>query len=88
LRGHLEDLLESVRKKAPRGEITLLIAPADGQITHSVPDADAAVPLARRVDELVKERGIDRKAALKIAARERGLTRREAYKQLLITRDE
>ena len=88
LRGHLEDLLESVRKKAPRGEITLLIAPADGQITHSVPDADAAVPLARRVDELVKERGIDRKAALKVAARERGLTRREAYKQLLVTRDE
>ena len=47
-----------------------------------------AIPLARHVEEIMKERGIDRKAALKFAARERGLTRREAYKQLLITRDE
>jgi hypothetical protein len=31
---------------------------------------------------------VDRKAALKLAARERGLTRREAYKQMLITRGE
>jgi hypothetical protein len=31
---------------------------------------------------------VDTKSALKVAARERGLTRREAYKQLLITRDE
>ena len=36
----------------------------------------------------MKARGSDRKAALKEAARERGLTRREAYKQLLVTRDE
>jgi hypothetical protein len=50
--------------------------------------AAAAVPLARRVDEIAIERGVDKKAALKVAARERGLTRREAYKQLLITRDE
>src|SRR6202521_39777 len=63
VRGHLEDLLAAARAKAPRGEITLLIAPADGQITHSVPDADAAVPLARRVDALVKERGIENSRA-------------------------
>lgn len=36
----------------------------------------------------MKESGGDRKAALKAAARERGLTRREAYKELLVTRDE
>jgi len=87
-RGHIEDLLAEVRKKAPRGEITLLIAPADGQATHAAPGLAAAVPLARRVDEIMEERNMDRKAALKVAARERGLTRREAYKQLLITRDE
>jgi hypothetical protein len=40
------------------------------------------------VDEIMNARGVDRKAALKQAARERGITRREAYKQLLITRDE
>lgn len=89
-RGHIEDLLAIARKKAPRGEITLLIGPSDGQTTHAESDAtaEAKVPLARRVDEIMKERGVDRKAALKQAARERGITRREAYKQLLITRDE
>ena len=45
-------------------------------------------PLSHRVDAIMKEIGVDRKAALKQAARERGLTRREAYKQLLVTRDE
>jgi len=86
LRGHIEDLLESMRKKAPRGEITLLIGTSDGQMVHHA--APAAVPLARRVEEIMKERGVDKKTALKKAASERGLTRREAYKQLLVTRDE
>jgi 16S rRNA (cytidine1402-2'-O)-methyltransferase len=90
LRGHLEDLVEAVRKKAPRGEITLLIGPPDGRAPHASDAAKPmkAIPLARHVEEIMKVRGIDRKAALKLAARERGLTRREAYKQLLITRDE
>lgn len=89
-RGHLEDLVEATRKKAPRGEITLVIAPADGQPQHATgaDHAQNAIPLARRVEDIILERGTNRKAALKQAARERGLTRREAYKQLLITRDE
>jgi 16S rRNA (cytidine1402-2'-O)-methyltransferase len=90
LRGHLEDLVAAVRKKPPRGEITLLIGPPDNQKKHAEQPGQAAskVPLSRRVDEIIKEQGADRKTALKQAARERGLTRREAYKQLLITRDE
>lgn len=89
LRGHLEEVLETVRKKPPRGEITLLIGSADGEAQHLTGDAaQAATPLARRVTEVMKERGVDNKAALKQVARERGLTRREAYKQLLITREE
>jgi 16S rRNA (cytidine1402-2'-O)-methyltransferase len=89
-RGHIEDLVEATRKKSPRGEITLLIAPADGQPQHSAgtDNPQNAIPLARRVEDIILERGTDRKAALKQAARERGLTRREAYKQLLVTRDE
>jgi 16S rRNA (cytidine1402-2'-O)-methyltransferase len=91
--GHLADLVESVRKKAPRGEITVLIGTADGVPAH-IQSGDSStkvtniVPLAKRVEQLMREQNIDRKAALKQAARERGLTRREAYKQLLITRDE
>jgi 16S rRNA (cytidine1402-2'-O)-methyltransferase len=90
LRGHLDELVAAARKKPPRGEITLLIGPPDGHAQHAV-DAENplnAIPLARHVEAIMRERSIDRKAALKLAARERGLTRREAYKQLLITRDE
>jgi 16S rRNA (cytidine1402-2'-O)-methyltransferase len=87
VRGHIEDLVAVVRKKPPRGEITLLIGPGDGRETN-VASSVNAVPLARRVEEIMKEGGADRKAALKQAAKERGLTRREAYKQLLVTRDE
>ncbi len=93
LHGHLEDLAESARKRAPRGEITLLVGPADGtpqqgRSPDGAPNVVSIVPLAKRVEQLMIERNLDRKAALKQAARERGLTRREAYKQLLVTRDE
>ena len=92
LRGHLEDIAAAVRKKAARGEITLLIGAAYGltaQAENAIGASPAVLePLSHRVDAIMKEIGVDRKAALKQAARERGLTRREAYKQLLVTRDE
>jgi len=80
LRGHLNELLESARKRAPRGEITLLIGPGADEPQH----VDPAISLRRRVEQIETEAGIDRKAALKQAARERGLGKREAYKQLLL----
>jgi 16S rRNA (cytidine1402-2'-O)-methyltransferase len=82
LRGPLAELLESARKRAPRGEITLLIGPGDPQAQK----VERNVSLKQRVDQLETEGGIDRKAALKQAARERGLGKREAYKQLLLER--
>jgi 16S rRNA (cytidine1402-2'-O)-methyltransferase len=82
LRGPLAELLESARKRAPRGEITLLIGPGDPQMQK----VDSTMPLKQRVEQLEAEAGIDRKAALKQAARERGLGKREAYKQLLLER--
>jgi 16S rRNA (cytidine1402-2'-O)-methyltransferase len=82
LRGPLAELLESARKRAPRGEITLLIGPGDPKMQQ----ADVSVSLKERVAQLEAEGGVDRKAALKQAARERGLAKREAYKQLLMER--
>ncbi len=89
LRGHLEDLLPELRRKTPRGEITVLLG-KDDKHARNTAAAGAAIgePLAHRVEEIMRERSVDRKAALKLAARERGLTRREAYKQMLITRGE
>jgi 16S rRNA (cytidine1402-2'-O)-methyltransferase len=82
LRGTLSELLEGARKRAPRGEITLLIGAGDPQTVQ----VDSSVSLKERVAQLEAEAGIDRKAALKQAARERGLGKREAYKQLLLER--
>jgi 16S rRNA (cytidine1402-2'-O)-methyltransferase len=82
LRGSLSELRDAARKRAPRGEITLMIGPAvEGEI-----QAAPAVSLKQRVSQLEAESGLDRKAALKQAARERGLAKREAYKQLLLER--
>jgi 16S rRNA (cytidine1402-2'-O)-methyltransferase len=89
LRGRLEELLPELRRKPPRGEITILLGKDDGQARNATAaEAASAEPLAHRVEEIMRERSVDRKAALKLAARERGLTRREAYKQMLITRGE
>ncbi|MGA7793763.1 MAG: 16S rRNA (cytidine(1402)-2'-O)-methyltransferase [Candidatus Acidiferrales bacterium] len=82
LRGSLAELRDAARKRAPRGEITLLIGPAVEGEAQAVP----AVSLKRRVEQLEAESWLDRKAALKQAARERGLGKREAYKQLLLER--
>jgi 16S rRNA (cytidine1402-2'-O)-methyltransferase len=82
LRGNLNELRDAARERAPRGEITLLIGPGE-----SVPQiVDLKVSLKQRVAQLEEESGLDRKAALKQAARERGLAKREAYKQLLLER--
>jgi len=82
LRGSLAELRDAARQRPPRGEITLLIGPAEEGEAQTVP----AVSLKRRVEQLEAESGLDRKAALKQAARERGLGKREAYKQLLLER--
>lgn len=84
LRGRLSELNEHIRQKPARGEITLLI----GSATEESRQAESAPPkpLVSRVDELMRDEQIDRKAALKQAARERGMTKREAYKQLLAYR--
>jgi 16S rRNA (cytidine1402-2'-O)-methyltransferase len=82
LRGSISELRDAARARTPRGEITLLIGPpVEGEV-QAVP----GVSLAQRVVQLESEGGLDRKAALKQAARERGLGKREAYKQLLLER--
>jgi 16S rRNA (cytidine1402-2'-O)-methyltransferase len=83
LRGDLAELLVRVQRHPPRGEMTLLIGgAAPGGAKAALPSE----PLQQRVEQLMREQRIDRKAALKTAARERGITKREAYKQLLSDR--
>jgi len=79
-RAALSELSASLEEKPIRGEITLLIgAPLPGQSTTR----DTTQSLADRVDELIRQAKLDRKEALKLAAKERGLTRREAYSKMV-----
>lgn len=79
LRGTLNDLAKKLNSDPLKGEFTLVVGPPMEQ--------DAAAPkgltLRQRVEQLISTESLDRKAALKQAAREFGIPRREAYKQLL-----
>jgi len=80
-RGRLFDLVQSLGDHPAKGEITLLIGPPE----PAAPGAHAGTSqsLAARVEELIHQAKLDRKEALKLAAKERGITRRDAYRQLL-----
>jgi 16S rRNA (cytidine1402-2'-O)-methyltransferase len=80
-RGRLTELFQSLEEHPAKGEITLVIGPPE----KAAPGihADTAQSLAARVDELMHQAKLDRKEALKLAAKERGITKRDAYRQLL-----
>jgi 16S rRNA (cytidine1402-2'-O)-methyltransferase len=80
-RGKLSELSASLEAHPARGEITLLIGPEDPSEARA--NLDSTQSLSERVDELIRQAKLDRKDALKLAAKERGLTRRAAYGQLL-----
>ena len=84
-RATLSELSASLEEKPVRGEITLLIGAAlPGQSTAT---GDTSQSLADRVDELIRQAKLDRKEALKLAAKERGLTRREAYSKIVASQE-
>lgn len=80
LRGRLDQLLPEMRKRALKGEITVLVGPPDSATGR--PRARRGVSVRTRVARLQKRKGLDLKAALKVVARELGLSRSEAYRRL------
>jgi 16S rRNA (cytidine1402-2'-O)-methyltransferase len=84
LRGKLSEIAASLEKRPARGEITLLIGAAEASDVSL--HGDSAQSLAARVEELMHQAKLDRKEALKLAAKERGLTRRAAYDELVSER--
>jgi 16S rRNA (cytidine1402-2'-O)-methyltransferase len=84
VRGTLPELAERIKMIVMKGEISLVVGaatPGQGVTSSTGPN------LRARVAELMKEGKLDRKAALKQAAKEFGITKRVAYKQLLIEND-
>jgi 16S rRNA (cytidine1402-2'-O)-methyltransferase len=78
LRGTVSELLDRAKGKTMRGEITLLVgtACAPGE-THP-----ASSLIKREIEKLMAEGGLDERAALKAAAKARGISRSEAYRLL------
>ncbi|MSO19888.1 MAG: 16S rRNA (cytidine(1402)-2'-O)-methyltransferase [Acidobacteria bacterium] len=83
LRGRCSEVLSVLQgREKVLGEITVLIGAAD---EHSVaaPQADTGnVPIADRVLQLMNEHGVSRMEALKRAARERGISKSQAWREL------
>ena len=81
VRGTLDELAAHYSGASAKGEFVLVIAQSAG------PDetAETEISLAARVAEL-ESSGMDNKAALKAAAKEFGLSRSEAYRQLQMSR--
>jgi 16S rRNA (cytidine1402-2'-O)-methyltransferase len=80
-RGKLTDIFQTLNEHPARGEMTLVIGAAE-KGARGV-NFDTAQSLAARVDELMHQAKLDRKEALKLAAKERGMSKRDAYRQLL-----
>jgi 16S rRNA (cytidine1402-2'-O)-methyltransferase len=78
LRGTAAQVLDTVKNRGEiKGEMVLLIGPAAEEETQ-VP----VVSLRDRVQQLVREEKLDEKSALKKAARERGISKSAAYREL------
>jgi len=77
-RGTVSELLERTKGKTIKGEITLLVG------TASTPEAarPAASPIKPEIEMLMAKRGLDQRAALKAAAKTRGISRSQAYRLL------
>src|SRR5262245_53439624 len=79
LRGPLSELIRHFEVHEPRGEMTLVIAGnRDDNLTP-----DNSVSISEQVERLIRDQGMDRNDAIKRAAHLRGLSKREAYRQLL-----
>jgi len=80
LRGSLPEILERLNEKPNiKGEITLIIDRGEaGEEAKAYP-----VSAAAHLRQVMEQLGVERKEALKLAAEERGVSRRELYQRLL-----
>jgi 16S rRNA (cytidine1402-2'-O)-methyltransferase len=74
------EVLEALKSRAAvKGEITLLIGMGE---ESALVDQASPVTVRRRVEQIMAEENVDEKAALKKVAKERGISKSEAYREL------
>ncbi len=82
LRGRAGEVLENLKARdAVKGEITLLIGKAEKQDARVGTDASVRSGVRQRVEQIMAEEKVDEKAALKKVAKERGVSKSEAYRE-------
>jgi len=80
LRGRAAEVLETLRSRGEvKGEITLLIAKLDEATQQPAP---ARTSVRQRVNQIMSQDNLDEKAALKKVAKEMGVSKSEAYREL------
>jgi 16S rRNA (cytidine1402-2'-O)-methyltransferase len=87
LRGPAKEVLETLKsRESVKGEITLLIGKASGAADASSARVATGTParptVGQRVEQLMSEENLDEKSALKRVAKERGVSKSEAYREL------
>jgi 16S rRNA (cytidine1402-2'-O)-methyltransferase len=82
LRGQAGEVLETLKSRdGVKGEITLLIGKAKEEDARAGTDALVRPSVRQRVEQIMEEEKIDEKAALKKVAKERGISKSEAYRE-------
>jgi 16S rRNA (cytidine1402-2'-O)-methyltransferase len=80
LRGHAADVLETLKARGEaKGEITLLIGKAEESERKAAP---SRASVRQRLEQLMNDEKLDEKAALKKIAKEMGVSKSEAYREL------
>jgi 16S rRNA (cytidine1402-2'-O)-methyltransferase len=83
LRGRADEVLETLNALGKiKGEITLLIGKAEESETRVGTGGLARPPIRQRLSQIMSEEKLDAKAALKKVAKEMGIAKSEAYREL------
>jgi 16S rRNA (cytidine1402-2'-O)-methyltransferase len=83
IRGRLSEVESEAERM--RGEIVLMIGRRESEESGK---GETEVSISERVAQIMREEGIDRRAALKRVAGERGIGKSEAYRAMLVERSE
>ncbi len=83
LRGRAGEVLETLKARdGVKGEITLLIGKAEENESGGAVDAPVRLSMRQRIEQIMAEEKVDEKVALKKVAKERGISKSEAYREL------
>jgi 16S rRNA (cytidine1402-2'-O)-methyltransferase len=83
LRGRAGEVLQTLKSRdGVKGEITLLIGKAEESDARGAADALVRPSVRQRVEQIMVEEKVDEKSALKKVAKERGVSKSEAYREL------